>query len=163
MPSSLAQRTTSSQVSLKSERYAETFEAGRRSFVNEARLLAQFDHPSLVKAYCFWEANSTAYMMMPYYEGQTLKQARQAMLAPPDEGYLKRLLGPLLDALEVMHRQQIFHRDIAPDNIMLLKTGRPLLLDFGAARHVISDMTQALTVILKRATRRSSSTPKSPT
>lgn len=149
MPSSLAQRTNSSQVSLKSARFAETFEAGRRSFVNEARLLAQFDHPALVKVYRFWEANGTAYMVMPYYDGQTLKQACQEMPAPPDEAYLKRLLGPLLDALEAMHREQIFHRDIAPDNILLLKSGRPLLLDFGAARHVISDMTQALTVILK--------------
>ncbi len=149
MPSSLAQRTTSSQVSLKSERFAETFAAGRRSFVNEARLLAQFDHPSLVKVYRFWEANGTAYMVMPYYDGQTLKQARKQMPAAPDEAYLKRLLGPLLDALEAMHHEQIFHRDIAPDNILLLKNGRPLLLDFGAARHVISDMTQALTVILK--------------
>jgi hypothetical protein len=88
-------------------------------------------------------------MVMPYYDGQTLKQARKEMPAPPDEAYLKRLLGPLLDALEAMHHEQIFHRDIAPDNILLLKNGRPLLLDFGAARHVISNMTQALTVILK--------------
>ena len=54
-----------------------------------------------------------------------------------------------MDALEVMHAAQVFHRDIAPDNIMLLEGGRPLLLDFGAARRVITDMTQALTVILK--------------
>jgi serine/threonine protein kinase len=149
MPSSLASRSQGSQVNVKSERYVETFEAGRRSFVNEARLLAQFDHPSLVKVYRFWEGNGTAYMVMPFYEGITLKQALKQMPAPPDEAWLKALLTPVLDALEVIHAAQVFHRDIAPDNIMLLEGGRPLLLDFGAARRVITDMTQALTVILK--------------
>lgn len=149
MPSSLAARGSGLQVSVKSQREEETFEAGRRSFVNEARLLAQFDHPALLKVYRFWEANGTAYMVMPYYEGKTLKQALQAMGTPPDEAWLKRLLAPLLDALEVMHAARVYHRDVAPDNIMLLGGERPLLLDFGAARHVISDMTQALTVILK--------------
>jgi serine/threonine protein kinase len=149
MPSSLASRSQGSQVNVKSERYVETFEAGRRSFVNEARLLAQFDHPSLVKVYRFWEGNGTAYMVMPFYEGVTLKQALKQMPAAPDETWLKGLLAPVMDALEVMHSAQVFHRDIAPDNIMLLEGGRPLLLDFGAARRVITDMTQALTVILK--------------
>jgi serine/threonine protein kinase len=54
-----------------------------------------------------------------------------------------------MDALELMHHENCFHRDVAPDNIMLLRDDRPVLLDFGAARRVISDMTQALTVILK--------------
>ena len=66
MPSSLAARTGGSQVSVKSERHRETFEAGLKSFINEARLLASFDHPSLVKVYRFWEANGTAYMVMPF-------------------------------------------------------------------------------------------------
>lgn len=149
MPSSLAARSQGLQVSVKSERYVETFEAGRRSFVNEARLLAQFDHPSLVKVYRFWEANGTAYMVMPFYEGVTLKQALKQMPAPPDEAWLRRMLAPVMDALEVMHEAQVYHRDIAPDNILLLAGERPLLLDFGAARHVITDMTHALTVILK--------------
>ncbi|MGZ5724940.1 MAG: protein kinase domain-containing protein [Caldimonas sp.] len=150
MPSSLAQRVGGTQVSVKSERHRETFEAGRKSFVNEARLLAQFDHPSLVKVYRFWEANGTAYMVMPFYEGVTLKDELKAMGAPPDEAWLRDLLEPLSEALAVIHAEQCFHRDIAPDNVILLKgSGRPLLLDFGAARRVIGDMTQALTVILK--------------
>jgi len=149
MPSALAARSGSATVSVKSERHAETFQAGLRSFVNEARLLAQFDHPSLVKVYRFWEANGTAYMVMPYYKGATLKQALNQLPTPPDERWLKELLAPLLDALESIHREQCFHRDIAPDNILLLTEGRPLLLDFGAARRVVGDMTQALTIILK--------------
>lgn len=149
MPSSLAARIDGLTVSVQSPRLAETFAIGLRSFVNEARLLAQFDHPSLVKVYRFWEANGTAYMVMPFYEGVTLKQALQKMPGPPNEAWLKGIISPLLDALEVIHHENCFHRDIAPDNILLLADGRPLLLDFGAARRVISDRTQALTVILK--------------
>ena len=150
MPSVLAARGAASQVQVKSERHRETFEAGRKSFVNEARLLAQFDHPSLVKVYRFWEANGTAYMVMPFYEGKTLKDLLREMAAPPTEAWLRTLLGPLTEALAVIHREQCYHRDIAPDNVLMLAgSQRPLLLDFGAARRVIGDMTQALTVILK--------------
>lgn len=149
MPTSLAQRSGTMQVSVKSERYRETFEAGRKSFINEARLLASFDHPSLVKVYRFWEDNGTAYMVMPFLEGKTLRDILRGLSHAPDEAWLRSVLGPLSEALTVIHAEQCFHRDIAPDNVMQLPNGRWLLLDFGAARRVIGDMTQALTVILK--------------
>ncbi|MBX3623929.1 MAG: protein kinase [Rhizobacter sp.] len=159
MPSSLATRDGEHQVSVRSMRHRETFELGLRSFVNEAQLLASFDHPSLVKVYRFWEQNGTAYMVMPYYQGPTLKQWLVENGARADEGWLLSLLHPVIDALEVMHHERCYHRDIAPDNILLLQHAstqigrphavRPVLLDFGAARRVISDATQALTVILK--------------
>src|SRR5258706_7148781 len=150
MPSALAARTAGANVSVKSERHRETFEAGLKSFVNEARLLARFDHPALVKVYGFWEANGTAYLVMPLYEGVTLKETVRALPQPPNEAWLLSLLAPLTAALEVMHAERCYHRDIAPDNVMMLaEGGKPLLLDFGAARRVIGDMTQALTVILK--------------
>ena len=149
MPSSLAARTQAMTVSVRSRRHADTFEAGRRSFINEARLLASFDHPSLIKVHRFWESNGTAYMVMPYYIGRTLGEVLKTLPGPPDELWLRTLLMPLLDALETMHRADTCHRDIAPDNIMILEDGRPVILDLGAARRVIGDMTQALTVILK--------------
>lgn len=149
MPASLASRGPNAQVSVRSERHRETFEVGRRSFVNEARLLAQFDHPALVKVYRFWEDNGTAYMAMPFYDGVTLSDALKARTTPPDESWIHKILTPVMEALEVIHAENCFHRDIAPDNIMLLRDERPVLLDFGAARRVIGDMTQALTVILK--------------
>lgn len=149
MPASLATRGSDSSVALRSERHAETFEAGLRSFINEARLLAQFDHPGLLKVYRFWEANGTAYMAMPYYEGLTLKEWLKRQASPPDEAWLRKMLMPVLDALDLLHKENCFHRDIAPDNLMLLPDGRAVLLDFGAARRVIGDMTQVLTVILK--------------
>ena len=150
MPASLATRGADHGISLRSERHRETFELGLRSFVNEARLLASFDHPSLVKVYRFWEQNGTAFMVMPYYEGPTLKALFKQSPHPPDEAWLKNLLKPLLDALQIIHNDHCYHRDIAPDNILLLGSQlKPLLLDFGAARRVIGDATQALTVILK--------------
>jgi len=149
MPASLAARANGGfDVVVKSERHRDTFKAGLKSFVNEARLLARFDHRSLVKVYRFWEDHGTAYMVMPYYEGPTLKRALAERATPPDEAALRAWLDPLLDALSVLHEAHCFHRDIAPDNILLTATG-PLLLDFGAARRVIGDMTQALTVMLK--------------
>ena len=155
LPSALVVRGAEGRVELRSPAHADTFELGRRSFINEARLLARFDHPSLVKVYRFWEANDTAYMVMPYYEGVTLREARRDMTRPPSETWLRGLLGPLLGALDVLHRAQVYHRDIAPDNILLLGDAsgegecQPVLLDFGAARHVIGDHTQTLTAIVK--------------
>ena len=150
MPAVIAMRGQGAQVSVRSERQAEAFIAGLRSFVNEAQMLAQFDHPALVKVYRFWEANGSAYMVMPFYEGTTLRDHLQSLGSRPDEATILGWLGPVADALAVIHAQQWYHRDLAPDNIMLLPpAGRPLLLDFGAARRVIGDMTQALTVIMK--------------
>jgi serine/threonine protein kinase len=149
MPALIASRAANASVAVRSEQHRETFEIGRRSFVNEAHLLARFDHPALVKVHRFWEDNGTAYMVMPYYEGRTLREALKAHEQIIDESWIRKILVPVIDALEVIHRDNCFHRDIAPDNIMLLRDDRPVLLDFGAARRVIGDMTQALTAILK--------------
>lgn len=151
LPASMALRpATSTEVRLRATRHADTFALGLRSFVNEARLLAQFDHPALLKVYRFWEAHGTAYMAMPYYAGRTLRAAYgEGATARPDEAWLRRLLGPLMDALETMHAARCYHRDVAPDNILLQAGDHPVLLDFGAARRVVGDATQDLTVILK--------------
>ena len=150
LPASIATRVGATRISCRSDRHRETFDAGLKSFINEAKLLARFDHPSLVKVFRFWEANGTAYMVMPFYEGVTMRDTVRAMGTPPDEAWLMEKLAALTEALAVIHAEQCYHRDIAPDNVMLLSgSQRPLLLDFGAARRVIGDMTQALTVILK--------------
>jgi hypothetical protein len=149
MPSALASRGQGPQITVRSAAFSETYAVGLRSFVNEARLLAKFDHPSLVKVYRFWEGNATAYMVMPYLQGRTLRDTRRGMAQPPDEAWIRGVIEPILGALEVLHRDGVFHRDIAPDNILLPLDGPPVLLDFGAARRVISDRTQTLTAILK--------------
>ncbi|RZL65907.1 MAG: DUF4384 domain-containing protein [Variovorax sp.] len=150
LPTSLSTRQADGSVVPLSERHRETFDLGMRSFINEARLLAQFDHPSLLKVYRFWQERGTTYMVMPFYRGDTLRQALAAIPGGVDEGWLMRIMDGVTQALAVMHRANCYHRDIAPDNIILLEeSGRPVVLDFGAARRVITDKTQAITVILK--------------
>ncbi|MEP6722951.1 MAG: serine/threonine-protein kinase [Variovorax sp.] len=149
LPAVLASRASASAaVVVKSRRHEDSFRSGMRSFVNEARTLAQFDHPSLVKVLHFWEANGTAYMAMPYYVGPTLAQALAELGRAPEEGELRRWLNPMLDALDVLHAADCFHRDIAPDNILLTQDG-PVLLDFGAARRVIEGAGPSPTVMFK--------------
>ena len=150
MPSSLASRQSDGSVVPLSERHKETFDLGMRSFINEARLLAQFDHPALLKVYRFWQERGTTYMVMPCYKGETLKEALLAKKNEANEEWLIGIIDGVTQALAVMHRASCYHRDIAPDNIILLEnSGLPVVLDFGAARRVITDKTQAITVILK--------------
>ena len=149
MPSALAGRSQGQALSARSSSDHETLVTGLRSFVNEARLLAQFDHPSLVKVYRFWEANNTAYMVMPLYSGMTLRQVRSEIRTPPPEAWLRTVLWAILGALKYLHENNIVHRDVSPDNIFLQDVGPPVLLDLGAARRAISDTSQKYTAILK--------------
>jgi serine/threonine protein kinase len=151
LPAVFAGRAADGGLAVRSPKFAATFNAGLHSFVNEARLLARFDHPALVKVHHFWEANSTAYMVMPYYQGATLRQVRQSMSLMPDEAWLRRILDALLGALDVVHGASVYHRDVAPDNVLLLPDGKPVLLDFGSARHVLGDQTQTITAVVKPA------------
>jgi len=149
IPTALARRTPEGAIVARSPDAAETFAIGLDSFYNEGRLLARFDNASLVRVFRFWKANGTAYMAMQYYPGQTLKEARAQMPAAPDEAWLRLFVDRLLGALEALHAEGVYHRDIAPDNILLLPDGQPVILDFGSARRVIGDRTQSLTAILK--------------
>lgn len=149
MPGALAGRSADTSVTVRSERHKATFEAGLKSFINEARLLAQFDHPSLVKVYRFWEENKTAYMVMRHYDGHTLKQIVNKRPKLVTEAWLRFIFKQILEALDTLYRSKILHRDISPDNIIVQKNGVAVLLDFGSARQIIGDMTQGMTVILK--------------
>lgn len=149
MPSALVGRGADLLVSARSTADAKPFQAGLQSFIAEARLLARFDHPSLVKVYRFWEANNTAYMAMPLYEGITLKEARRRMSGPPSEEWMRQVLWSVLEALRVLHDNDTLHRDVSPDNIFLQNLGPPVLLDLGAARRALMDSSQKHTAILK--------------
>jgi serine/threonine protein kinase len=150
LPASLAGRAAGGvAVAVRRPEGRDAFAAGLESFFNEARLLAGFHHPSLVAVHRFWKANGTAYMAMQHYPGRTLKEVRLDMQGPPDERWLLAFVEPMLGALKVLHGQNVYHRDISPDNILLMPDGRPVLLDFGSARRVIGDRTQSLTALLK--------------
>ncbi len=150
MPNGMARRAGNSEVLPQSPRSQEVFDIGLNSFVKEGVTLAKFDHPALVRVYRTFQANGTAYMIMQLVQGATLEEVARAMPTPPDEAWLLRLLDPLTAALQVVHDERIVHRDIAPDNVMILDGSKqPLLLDFGAARQVIGDSEQAPTAMLK--------------
>ncbi len=149
MPSMLARRVGDNSVHVRSERLTATFQAGLRSFINEARTLAQFSHPALVRVHRFWESNSTAYMAIQLYKGRTLRRLAEEEPAKISEPWLLGMLGPLLGTLETLHRNQCFHRDIAPDNIFIQQDDLPVLLDFGAARKSIADLVDEVAVMVK--------------
>lgn len=150
MPPALATRNAELGISVLTGKHKSTFDIGLRSFVAEARLMAQFKHPVLVDILRFWQQNQTAYMAMPFYDGPTLKALIARGDTIVDETWVRALLEPLLDGLQQMHDASCFHRDISPDNILILSdSGGPLLLDFGAARRIAAELTQGITVILK--------------
>lgn len=149
MPAAIANRLSPAQINLRSVRHQQTFDAGMQGFIEEARLLAQFKHPALVEILRFWEANGTAYMVMPHYSGKTLRNLLRQDRNFASEAWLKSILAPILDATELLHNNSIYHRDIAPDNIVIQDNGQPVLLDLGSARRVIAGMQSALTVVVK--------------
>lgn len=149
MPGVLATRDADHGIVVRADRHLETFNVGLKSFINEARFLAQFDHPSLVKVYRFWEQNRTAYTAMQYYDGQTIKDIVNSAPEVVTEAWCRKILQQILEALEMLYTMRILHRDVSPDNIIVQENGDAVLLDFGSARQIIGDRTRGLTVILK--------------
>jgi serine/threonine protein kinase len=148
-PADFGDRDATMSVRPKSELHRKTFEWGRSRFLEEAQTLARFRHSSIVRVTRVFEALSTAYMVMDLETGQSLEAWLRNLGRPPTQEELDRLLAPLLDALEIMHRQNFLHRDIAPDNIIVRGDGTPVLLDFGAARNAVAEMSRTLTGVVK--------------
>lgn len=148
-PGDFGRRDDSLSVRPTSEKQKPTFEWGRSSFLEEARTLARFRHPSVVQVTRVFEAYSTAYMVMIFEQGQSFEARLRGLGRSPTQEELDQVAGPLLDALEMMHSQSFLHRDIAPDNIIIRVDGTPVLLDFGAARRAVAEMSRALTGIVK--------------
>ena len=130
-----------------SDRAQEMYHNGKQSFLNEAGMLAAVENiPSVVKVLDFFEANGTAYMVMEYLRGETLQRRIERGGAMSfDE--LMTAMRPLLEDMCAMHQAGIIHRDIAPDNIMLLEDGGMRLMDFGCAR--FTEDGKSMTVMLK--------------
>ena len=115
---------------------AEDYQRGLTRFLDEARILAKFDHPNLVRVYRVFESWGTAYMVTEYVEGRTLVAALQAS-GPWSEGQVRELLEALTDGLSAVHVAGLLHRDIKPGNVMVRPDGTPVLIDFGAARQAM--------------------------
>ena len=151
LPVSIAGRTSAQTVLVRSTHQQDTYTSGLQGFMREARLQARFSHPALLEVYQVWEQNGTAYMAMRYYPGSSLRDLRldADSLRMFDEPSLQRIMSPVFDALEELHSQNVLHRDVSPDNILMTPSGTPVLLDFGSARTVIAGDDQSLTTVLK--------------
>ena len=133
LPEDFAKRSTDRTVSAKTADDTEMYNTGLENFLVEARTLATFKHPNIVRVARFFEQHNTAYMVLEYERGQSLKVWRKNHPDTP-EADLLNLLFPLLDGLQVMHENGFLHRDIKPDNIYVRdEDGSLVLLDFGAA------------------------------
>ncbi len=148
-PHDFGDRDATMSVKPKSDRHKETFDWGRANFLEEARTLARFEHPSIVRVSRVYEANSTAYMVMRFEQGQSFEDWLKGLGRPPTQDELDAIVAPLLDALQMMHAAKFLHRDIAPDNVIIRPDGTPVLLDFGAARRAVAERSHALTGIVK--------------
>ncbi len=123
-------------------------EAGKEKFLREARVVAQFhEEPGIVDVRDFFEANETAYIVMEYLEGQDLRSYIEKNTI--DAKTLIQRLKPVIIAMDKIHKKGIIHRDISPDNIMMLKNGMFKLMDFGAARLVDYSDQKSVSVVLK--------------
>lgn len=147
LPGDLAVRALDGSVVPVSTDHRHDYQWGLDRFIQEARTLARFSHPHIVRVNRYFESNGTGYMVMDYEEGESLSQLLKRAPQPP-EAELRRILLPLLDGLAAVHAAQFLHRDIKPNNIFIRANGSPVLLDFGAARANIGGshgMTAVLT------------------
>lgn len=137
-PGDLATRSADSSVHVRAAEGASQFTWGLERFLDEARALASFRHPNIVRVLRYFKENGTAYIVMEYETGDPLKRwlVRQSSL---DQQGLLNIVYPLMDGLEAVHKLNFLHRDIKPDNIYIRADGSPVLLDFGAARRVTAD------------------------
>ncbi len=130
---------------------ADEYTYGIERFLEEAKTLARFeDHPNIVSVRDFFRENNTAYMIMSFVEGITFERylENQGGQIPFDRAV--EILMPVMDALREVHEVGFMHRDISPDNIVMSKKGRVVLIDFGAAREEMRGKNKSLSVILKK-------------
>ncbi|MBB6017415.1 protein kinase [Deinococcus radiopugnans] len=127
--SSRRENTVFAPSTLGTQGFAET----KMRFLEEARVLASFNHPGIVRVLNFFEDHGTAYLVMELLDGETLG-ALLASRGPQEAAAVGRVAASLAETLAEVHRAGLLHRDIKPDNIVLEKSGRVVLIDFGSVR-----------------------------
>lgn len=149
LPAALATRDVFTSIILPLTKQEETFRQGLQLFINEARHLAKFDHPNIVRVINFFEENQTGYMVMDYLEGFSLVDILNRAGGRLTIDETLTIVLPILDALIASHAEHIYHRDISLQNVRVLTSGVPILIDFGAARHIVGEQSRTLDLVLK--------------
>ncbi len=145
LPTGLAIRTPDgTTVSPKSDNDLANYEYGLKRFLDEARTLAKFREPNIVRVIRYLEAHGTAYFIMDYEDGESLS-GRLKRVGTMAEDVISAIMFPILGSLKAVHEQGFLHRDIKPGNIYIRKDGSPVLLDFGAARQALGEQSRAMT------------------
>lgn len=153
-PASLVARDTSSadqtQIYTITQSGSAEFHQGLERFVKEAATLAQFFHlPGIVSVKDFFYENGTAYIVMEYIEGITLKEYLRQRGGVISVEETLALMRPVIESLAVIHGHKLLHRDISPDNLMITQDRQIKLIDFGSARYFDSQSDKSMTVVLK--------------
>ena len=149
-PNGFVVRNASRSVTLLSGQNPEFFQRGRDKFVDEAKRLGKFwGLPGIVSVKDYFQENRTAYIVMEFIEGKTLKEVLTESGGRMDVETVLAMMKPVMESLEVVHREGLIHRDISPDNIMIDDRGKVKLLDFGAARDFLAEGERSLSVVLK--------------
>ena len=127
----------------------EKFDSGVTKFLDEARILAKLRSvPTIVSVHDYFRENNTAYFVMEYVDGVDLAKYTKARGGKVSFEEMRALFLPIIDALGVVHAQNLLHRDISPDNILVMRNGATRILDFGAARQAV-DSGKSKSIILK--------------
>ena len=147
LPSDLAMRDADNSVVVKTAEDEDDFEWGRERFLDEARSLARFNHPNIVRVQRFFEAHGTSYIVMDYVEGEPLSGLleRKGTLT---EAEIHQFVLPLANGLAVIHEAGLLHRDIKPSNIIIRDDGTSVLIDFGSARQAVGMKSRSVTSVV---------------
>ena len=135
-------------VRARSMGHANEFQSLVGMFIREARNIAKLQHPNIVGVHQIFEDNETAYMALDLIKGQDLLRLLEESPEELTAEKIQSLMNDLLDAIAAVHDQDMLHRDISPDNILLDPWGKPILIDFGAARDQASKKSRAVSAFL---------------
>ncbi|MEP3245163.1 MAG: protein kinase [Sneathiella sp.] len=148
-PSEYAARGEEGTVALiaRTESFSDGYKWGLERFIDEAQILARFQHPNVIRVVRYIEKNNSAYIVMDYARGDTLADVIKSE-GPLSEERASRYLLQILDGLGKVHEQGLLHRDIKPHNIIIDASDNPVLIDFGAARQAIGAKSKSLSTIV---------------
>lgn len=127
----------------------EAFQKGLEDLQKEARILAKIEVPGVARVMDYFRENGTAYIVMNYIQGESLKDYMARKGGTLSEQFVLDVLKPVIFSLSRIHEKGIIHRDISPDNIMLKADRSAVLIDFGSARRMLEGREKSMTILLK--------------